>query len=394
MVGETTTTAGGANGNTSQAREVESGCRLCIAHFSGQEDQRDHMRSKWHVYNLKRRMTSLPPISLSIYGKLQDIANHNNNNEDSCAFRQNCESCEQHYTNRKARQSHLKSRNHLLRVEEPTSVPASFVDEKCAGVGKTSTGEDWEIFDPLRCLFCNSVSPLFESNISHMSYAHSFFLPDIEFLIDIESFLNYLSSVISRFHECVFCGSEKPNKIAVQDHMRAKGHCKLNFEDDVLELKDFYDFSLGEDGNRDVDGAQGVEIQSVVEGGNDLRLPSGRILGHRSQSSNRHPSRGARAVSSSQSLLVGSGSQLHDPSGQSSCNERRIVARPGRSTSMIGVPEQQQRALTAAGRRMEKVEVKARRLYEAKVARGGNKQKTFRVVSIGKKAGGLEKRNG
>lgn len=44
--------------------------------------------------------------------------------------------------------------------------------------------------------------------------------------------------------------------------------------------------------------------------------------------------------------------------------------------------------------KIEKVETKAKKMHEAKVDRKGNKQKTFRVLTMGKKAGGLEKRNG
>jgi pre-60S factor REI1 len=42
----------------------------------------------------------------------------------------------------------------------------------------------------------------------------------------------------------------------------------------------------------------------------------------------------------------------------------------------------------------EKLEARARNEYQSKVEKGGNKQKTYRVSSIGKKAGGLEKRLG
>ncbi|KAK2623975.1 hypothetical protein QTJ16_006609 [Diplocarpon rosae] len=227
-----------------------------------------------------------------------------------------------------------------------------------------------------------------------MSHAHSFFISNIEYLIDIESFLKYLSTVISEFHECLFCGSEKPNKIAVQDHMRAKGHCKLDSEDAVLGLKDFYDLAVGEDQCEYAADLRSVEMGCIIEDGTELHLPSGKILGHRSQPQNRPSNRSCRAPSTSQSLLAENGSQLHTPSVSNSSNQRRNVARPGTSVSIIEVSKHQQRALIAAERRIDRSEGKVRNLYEAKVEKGGNKQKTFRAVGIGKKAGGLEKRNG
>ena len=36
------------------------------------------------------------------------------------------------------------------------------------------------------CLFCSSSSPTVEENLKHMSSTHSFFVPDLEFLVDVE----------------------------------------------------------------------------------------------------------------------------------------------------------------------------------------------------------------
>lgn len=48
----------------------------------------------------------------------------------------------------------------------------------------------------------------------------------------------------------------------------------------------------------------------------------------------------------------------------------------------------------ATEKKMEAVQSRASNEFQGGVERGGNKQKTFRVLSMGKKAGGLEKRNG
>ncbi|PMD58012.1 uncharacterized protein K444DRAFT_20393 [Hyaloscypha bicolor E] len=63
MLDATTNTAitGGA------PSEQELNCTTCLAHFETKEMKRDHMRAAWHVYNLKRKIASLPPISLKIF---------------------------------------------------------------------------------------------------------------------------------------------------------------------------------------------------------------------------------------------------------------------------------------------------------------------------------------
>jgi len=42
------------------------------------------------------------------------------------------------------------------------------------------------------CLFCQHVSDNLEKNIQHMTVEHSFFIPDIEYLVDLEGFIAHL----------------------------------------------------------------------------------------------------------------------------------------------------------------------------------------------------------
>ena len=36
------------------------------------------------------------------------------------------------------------------------------------------------------CLFCSAPSSTVENNLKHMSSEHSFFVPDLEYLVDVE----------------------------------------------------------------------------------------------------------------------------------------------------------------------------------------------------------------
>ena len=228
-----------------------------------------------------------------------------------------------------------------------------------------------------------------DSNLAHMSHEHSFFIPDTEHLFDIESFLSYLFFLISEFHECLYCGSTRSTKFAAQDHMRGKGHCKLDFENEENEFIQFYDFVDETNDNGDGLG----EKLLLIPDEDELRLPSGKTLGHRSRahvSRRRHPEHG--------SLVEYSGQSQSDEGEVKSApvvsNDRRVTIRAGTSTCMIGVPELQQRALIAVERKISKVEKREKNAYESKVDRGGNSQKRYRVLSMGKKMGGLEKRLG
>ncbi|KAI9053816.1 hypothetical protein LZ554_002764 [Drepanopeziza brunnea f. sp. 'monogermtubi'] len=414
---------------TTMEEEIEYGCQTCLVHFSSKEEQRAHMKGNWHIYNLKRRITSLPPISPSLFSTLNDARNEDAEKENQHPhelFQQICTACQQTYTSRKAWQSHLKSRNHVLTVEGVDSeliVPRDTASEVTFDTAELlDVLDDVEAFDASKCLFCATVSPSLDANIGHMSHAHSFFIPNPEALIDVESFLEYLSRIISDFHECLYCGSERANRVAVQDHMRAKGHCRLEMEEDVLELREFYELYVDSDEEEEEEEEGDEEFRNrgeqqdvtITISADEIRLPSGKILRHRSsqpqQPRRQHSPSGlptlpnhlprtnpiphfpfANPVPTSN---LTSASHPEPASHPQPTADRRIVLKPGISTSLMGVSDQQQRALLATEKKMQTVDTRARKQYERKVERGGNRQKRFKVCSIGKKAGGLEKRNG
>ena len=353
------------------------------------------------VYNLKRHIASLPPISLTLFQK-QVLASESGSDEEekSSPFQRSCTACEQHYTNRKAWQAHLKSRNHTQKTAE---TGYSLSDESPSSTLSLNTHEEdpsankEESFSPLQCLFCIVKSASIDSNLTHMSHAHSFFIPDAEYLIDMESLLSYLFAVVSVFHECLFCGSSKTTKLGVQDHMRSKGHCKVDFEDDEHDLKQFYDFP----GDLDEEGDQPKTELTLDPNEDELRLPSGKVLGHRSRARlfRQNLSDHSSSSSSSRKQLLTEAQAEVEAENESETvpmpsRDRRLAMRAGTSTSLMGVPELQQRALIAIEKKMEKMETREKNEYQHVLEKGGNKQKRYKVASMGKKQGGLEKRLG
>ncbi len=343
------------------------------------------------VYNLKRRIASLPPISVTVFQK-QVLASDSGNDEEeeSSLFQRSYNACEQHYTNPKAWQTHLMSRNHVQKTAEIDS-KASFLSDESPpstlplnGHEEDQLANKEESFSPFQCLFCNVESASMDSNLTHMSHAHSFFIPDAEYLIDMESFLSYLFAVVSVFHECLSCGSSKTTKFGVQAHMCGKGHCNVDFEDDEHDLKQFYDFS----GDVDDEGNQPKTKLTLVPNEDELRLPSGKILGHRSRARLRqdlsdHPS-------SSSSFRQ----QPRTETVSMESTDRSLAMRAGTSTSLVGVPALERRALIAIEKKMEKMETREKTKYQHVLEKSGNQQKRYKVAGIGKKQGGLEKRLG
>ncbi|KAH8666742.1 C2H2 finger domain-containing protein [Xylariales sp. PMI_506] len=94
------------------------------------------------------------------------------------------------------------------------------------------------------CLFCNYESPSVPLNIVHMERIHGMFIPEKQYLVDVDGLLKALQERIQELNECLYCGKMKNNAFAVQTHMRDKGHCKIPYttEDEQVEIGEFYDF--------------------------------------------------------------------------------------------------------------------------------------------------------
>lgn len=319
---------------------------------------------------------------------------------------ESCTPCGKAFYNLKSWQGHLSSRTHARRVgdaegdevaEELTklTLDSALVDdgseEEEAGHLPLNPYEEEKIdaaagaFISSECLFCNFDSSSLEQNLEHMRKMHGLFIPDQEYLIDMETFIGYLFTVISEFYECLYCGSTKTTAEAVQSHMKDRGHCSLNF-DRESELELFYDFSEADVilGMESGEGSQAMRytspsVRSKVEIDNELHLPSGKTLGHRTQA------RSFRQQTRPQPSSTEECSQKAVTAGPSSDPGMTTDPRTGREVAtragggMIGVPMQQQRALRTVEKMMLKAEVRARSRFERVVEKSGNRQKHFKV---------------
>ncbi|KAJ1731776.1 pre-60S factor rei1 [Coemansia biformis] len=155
------------------------------------------------------------------------------------------------------------------------------------------------------CLFCTHKSGSFEANMEHMALAHSLFIPDLEYLVDLRGLIKYLADKISVANVCLFCngrGRMLHSLEAVRKHMVDKGHTKIAYdtEIDILEISDFYDFSSTYPDAADHEADEMLDADDVLDGASgrtrmagagpaqleeedgELVLPNGNRIGHRS----------------------------------------------------------------------------------------------------------------
>ncbi|TPX10257.1 uncharacterized protein E0L32_001454 [Thyridium curvatum] len=106
------------------------------------------------------------------------------------------------------------------------------------------------------CLFCNYQSPTVLLNAAHMERFHGMFIPEKQYLVDLDGLIGALQERVREEFECLYCGKYKGDVFAIQTHMRDKGHCKIPYttEAEQLEIGEFYDFrSTYSDSSEDED---------------------------------------------------------------------------------------------------------------------------------------------
>lgn len=107
--------------------------------------------------------------------------------------------------------------------------------------------EDEELpeIDPCQSLFDNHTSSTLEENIEYMRQTYSFFIPDFEFIVDLEGLIGYCSEKIRLGRTCLYCQKMFTSHEGCMKHMRDKRHCKILYERgvDQEEFDVFYDFS-------------------------------------------------------------------------------------------------------------------------------------------------------
>lgn len=258
-------------------------CLSCSIAFLSAEEQRTHYRSDHHRYNMKRRVASLPPVSAAVFN--QKVLERRQETAIMSSLKgSTCEVCGKTYTTENAYRSHINSKKHkeneLKTTSQPSplvlqqdEVPSAPVDPPPSStlpvisetpiskdVPATATEDDInESIDakiaaarsrlsPTHCLFCTHTSSALSENLTHMSSAHSFFVPDADYLVDLPGLITYLGEKIAVGNVCIYCngkGRELRTLEAVRKHMLDKAHCKIAYdsEDDRLEVSDHYDFT-------------------------------------------------------------------------------------------------------------------------------------------------------
>lgn len=305
--------------NGSNPETASFTCNTCGVKFINAELQRQHMKTEWHRYNLKRRVASLPSISSELFAeKILSLKNlTKNENEDEFGFyvatrkkKNNSRGGNKQVTKKflKTQQYNRGRTGEIMGAEIRSSSPASSIasefsqfsidDSEYHEVESVETGselnyteesdytdlegelyseeedgdvgqddvdseEEMECIPITHCFYCGANNHEIENNIKHMFSKHGLYIPERSFLVDVTGLLEYLSEVISLDHECLVCGFEGKNLESIRQHINSKGHCKIPYEtkEEKLAVSEFYDF-IGEDYDEKVANEKDTDIKT------------------------------------------------------------------------------------------------------------------------------------
>ncbi|GAM22238.1 hypothetical protein SAMD00019534_054130 [Acytostelium subglobosum LB1] len=274
--------------------KAEFTCISCRVVFDNPEDQRVHYKSELHRFNLKRKVLDLPPVNQQTFNSKVEALKVQESAPTTVMF--DCKVCDKQFQSEGPYQQHLISKKHKLNVEmgvpertrerkpkqpkpqepQPQTLEEAekMMEEKIKNTPKL----------PLEhCLFCRHISDSIDTNVDHMAKEHSFFIPDVDYLVDLPGMIRFMSDKIAIGNICLYCsgkGKQLHSLEAVQRHMIDLSHCKMNFDTEATsdEYVEFYDFtnSYKDRANPDDELSNTLTVTD-----SELVLPDGTVIGHR-----------------------------------------------------------------------------------------------------------------
>lgn len=208
--------------------EIAHTCLNCNVKFRDADAQRDHYKTDWHRYNLKRRVAELPPVTAEEFQRrvIQQRTADEQALQETTTY---CVACRKQFISDKSYDNHLNSKKHkdnVLKFEkenEGKDQDVAMKQVKSVDLKKGQNGtiadavddededeeieevdsDEWEVdydnpIDNNDCIFCTHHSDDLTTNLQHMAVGHSFFVPDMEYVVDLNGLMEYLGEKVAR----------------------------------------------------------------------------------------------------------------------------------------------------------------------------------------------------
>ncbi|CAG97865.1 Rei1p [Kluyveromyces lactis] len=257
-------------------------CNTCGVVFDTAVGQREHMKSDWHRYNLKRRVAGLPSIDEATFSEKVANARVEKEEEENKHKKDKVKQMTKKEMRRLEKEKLLAKKQQLLQLAKESmlknmqdstpvnkasddpevQVEAEQKDEVAKSKAEEIPEEEMtpdQLAEKLmaeklhnrveipetECLFTGKKYKTFEENLDHMFRDHGFYIPEQKYLVDKSGLFKYFSEKIGLGNMCFCCSYQGRSLEAVRAHMLSKKHCRIPYETEAekLEISEFYDFS-------------------------------------------------------------------------------------------------------------------------------------------------------
>ncbi|VUZ43991.1 unnamed protein product [Hymenolepis diminuta] len=202
-------------------------CQTCQVKLNGIDVKR-HLHSDWHIYNLRRSLAALPPLSEELFLKKEEqfrLLDNANTSKLSTKTYFHCEICKKSFKSNNAYECHIASQQHLKKKKsvetEKMSEPRKVICEIPHSEDEPESEYNPEEFSVSEfrkslpvgsCFFCDityECNPdAVECVLSHMTNRHNFTLPYPEKLVDARGLLANLGRLVGEEFACLGCGRQ------------------------------------------------------------------------------------------------------------------------------------------------------------------------------------------
>ena len=207
--------------------------------FASEEEMKDHYRGEWHRYNLKRKVAGLAPLSREAFEERSA-----REGEREAALQQKSGTRKQAREDRRVAKAEANSKN-------TQSKAAGFVAtaEMTADQYMQFKMDNAATFDEGSDLFSTHRSAGLHENLAHMARTHGFYVPHLDFCVDMPGLVQYLQEKVYVGNVSLVNNKAFHSLEAVQSHMRDKNLCRLELEGHEDELGEFYDMEALAEGS-------------------------------------------------------------------------------------------------------------------------------------------------
>lgn len=91
-------------------------CNACNEEFPNEEAQKQHYKTEWHRYNLRRKVAGVPGVTEALFNLRIEALEAERKKKEGERLLYKCHLCNKEYTTVKAHANHLQSKLHVTRA--------------------------------------------------------------------------------------------------------------------------------------------------------------------------------------------------------------------------------------------------------------------------------------